>query len=54
MGGSSDDGLELEGTSEGEVGADLEDGVDRDDEVADIMGARLTAYIAISTIFIGE
>lgn len=43
LGGSSEDGYELEGTSEGEVGADLEDGIDRDDEVADIMGARARA-----------
>ena len=38
-GGSSEDGNELEGASEGEVGADLEDGLDREDEVADILGA---------------
>ena len=42
-GGSSEDGNELEGASEGEVGADLEDGLDREDEVADIMGAALCA-----------
>jgi hypothetical protein len=39
LGGSSEDGYELEGASEGEVGADLEDGLDREDDVADIMGA---------------
>lgn len=36
--GSSEDGNELEGASDGEVGINLEDGIDHDDELADTMG----------------
>ncbi|CAL8461917.1 g1448 [Coccomyxa elongata] len=37
--GSSEDGNELEGASDGEVGINLEDGIDHEDELADTMAA---------------
>jgi hypothetical protein len=40
LGGSSEDGNDLEGASDGEVGVNLDDCIDHEDEVADIMGAN--------------
>ncbi|KAK9908666.1 hypothetical protein WJX75_001202 [Coccomyxa subellipsoidea] len=39
LGGSSEDGNDLEGASDGEVGVNLDDCIDHEDEVADIMAA---------------
>lgn len=39
--GSSEDGNELEGASDGEVGVNLEDCVDHEDELADTMGVHM-------------
>jgi hypothetical protein len=46
LGGSSEDGNELEGASDGEVGVDLEDGVDREDDIKAIMGMGAASFSA--------